>query len=568
MKILDGIVQGEPDWHAARAKYKRTASLASAIMGASKHKTRTEAIAYLATGIDKEFSDWVQKNLLDKGHAIEAYAKPLAEIIAGCELYPSTEISDDEYLLASYDGLSLDDSIAWECKSWNETKAEAVMFGHIPDEDLWQVVQQLAIGAEKCLYMVTDGTEEKTVYCWLERKDVDDLVIQLLDGWKQADIDVVNYQPIEISELPQPQVSIDLPVLFANATGVITSSNMEEFGRALSKTLIEIRAITLETDLDFSNAKAAAKLFRERAKQMKSTKEAMLAQTESIGEASRKMDAWADDLNKTALQLEKDVEREDLAKKRAMITEASLVFAEYVRELEAETKPILLNIQKPDFAEAIKNKRNYTSMHDAIQTLLSQCKGQTDGIARDVRAKLAWCKENAAGHSSLFPDLQVIIVKPMEDFTMTITSRIEKQIADEAAKLEEQRKRIELEATAKAEREAAVKIAEAEAVIRADERAKAEAIASEAREESTKLLAEGIRISQESIARTSLESSPVTITAAIKAAMCHPITPADAVHIAAHETINEFMRINDFGSGKEKIRAVLIEFVKFQSTQK
>ena len=354
MEILDGIVQGTPEWHEARAKYKRTASLASAIMGASKHKTRTAAIAYMATGIDKVFSAWVQENLLDKGHAIEAYAKPLAEIIAGCELYPSTAISDDAYLLASYDGLSLDDSIAWECKSWNEAKAAIVRVGKIPDEDLWQVVQQLAIGAEKCLYMVTDGTEEKTVYCWLERKDIDDLVIQLLAGWKQADIDAVNYQPIEMAELPQPQVSIDLPVLFANATGVITSSNMDEFGLALSKTLIEVRAITLETDLDFSNAKAAAKLFRERAKQMKATKEAMLAQTESIGEASRKMDAWADDLNKTALQLEKDVEREDLAKKRGMVSAAVIEFTEHVAKLEIETSPIRLGYAVPDFASAIK----------------------------------------------------------------------------------------------------------------------------------------------------------------------------------------------------------------------
>ena len=70
MLLLD-VVQGENLWHEARAKYRRTASLAPAIMGSSKKKTRTDAIAYLATGIEKEFSAWVQENLIDRGHLIE-----------------------------------------------------------------------------------------------------------------------------------------------------------------------------------------------------------------------------------------------------------------------------------------------------------------------------------------------------------------------------------------------------------------------------------------------------------------------------------------------------------------
>jgi hypothetical protein len=71
-------------------------------------------------------------------------------------------------------------------------------------------------------------------------------------------------------------------------------------------------------------------------------------------------------------------------------------------------------------------------------------------LTKDVRAKLAWCKENAAGHSALFPDLQQIITKPMEDFALTITSRIEKAKADEAAKLEAERARIRAEEEEKA----------------------------------------------------------------------------------------------------------------------
>src|SRR4030067_51896 len=128
----------------------------------------------------------------------------------------------------------------------------------------------------------------------------------------------------------------------------------------------------------------------------------MLGQTETIGEAARKMDAWVKDLDGTALQLEKDVEREDLAKKRVMVGEAGLAYSAPIEALEAETRPIQLNVPRPDFSVAIKNKRTYASMQGALDDALAQGKIDADAIAKDVRAKLAWCKEHAAGMSFLF----------------------------------------------------------------------------------------------------------------------------------------------------------------------
>jgi Xaa-Pro aminopeptidase len=197
----------------------------------------------------------------------------------------------------------------------------------------------------------------------------------------------------------------------------------------------------------------------------------MLAQTETIGEAARKMDAWVKDLQGTALQLEKNVEKEDLSKKTAMVNAAALDFIAHVDGLEADLQPIKLIVPRPDFATAIKGKRNYASMQDAVDTLLSQSKSAASEQAKDVRAKLAWCKEHAAGHSALLPDLQSLMAKPMEDFTLTITSRIEKQKADEAARLEAQRAAIQAEEEAKAR----AKIeAEARATVEAEQRTKAE----------------------------------------------------------------------------------------------
>ena len=291
----------------------------------------------------------------------------------------------------------------------------------------------------------------------MEYRAVPGRIEKLIAAWKQFDADVASYVPSDIKEMPKADATIDLPALFVHAKGEITTNNMDEFGKALTAKLAETRAIVLVTDQDFSNAKEAAKKFRETAKAIAISKEQMLAQTETIGEAAKKMDAWAIDLNKTALQLEKDVEREDKAKKEVMVLTAKNAYTEHVAALESEISPIRMNLVQPNFAEAIKGKRNYASMQDAVDTMLAGAKVDSDATAKDIRSKLAWCKENAAGHSSLFPDLQQIITKPMDDFVLTISSRIDKAKADEAARLDAERERIRAEEQAKAQREAEAK---------------------------------------------------------------------------------------------------------------
>ena len=118
MKVHN-VTQGGDEWLALRAGYF-TASEASAMMGASKKVSRSELLRMKATGDEQEFSRWVQENLLDKGHEIEALARPIAEKIIGEELYPATAIDDDGYLLASYDGLDMMEAACWECKWWEQ----------------------------------------------------------------------------------------------------------------------------------------------------------------------------------------------------------------------------------------------------------------------------------------------------------------------------------------------------------------------------------------------------------------------------------------------------------------
>lgn len=503
------LIQGSQEWVAFRLEHDGSSETA-AMLGLSKHTTRTALLDMKSTGMEKVFSDWFQKHVLDHGHHVEALARPIIEKQLGRRLFPV--VCSRGRPSASCDGKTMAGDVVWEHKQWAEALAESVRNGILPEEHEPQCYQQLMVtGAEKLIFTVSDGTAENMVsmevlpnQAWFER---------IKSGWEQFHKDLAAYVPKATAELPQAEISIELPALFVHAEGKITTHNMREFGDALKSKLEEVRSIVLVTDQDFANAKASAKMFREKAKEVSVSKDQMLAQTVTIGEAARMMDAWREDLNKTALQLEKDVERMDLEKKRLMISEAAMAFMAHVESLEAETRPIQLNVPRPDFATAIKGKSKYANMQDAIDTLLSQSKQNADAIAKDIRNKLAWCKENAAGMSMLFPDLQQIITKPMDDFTLLIQSRIDAHNQKEKEKLEAERIRIEAEVKAKAAPEPA-------------------------------------------------EYEPEQVTPEPKATK-HELQQSAVIE--SQDDISSFMAQREFGKDANKIRAILVEFVKHQA---
>lgn len=463
MKILE-LQQGSPEWHAHRMQHYN-ASDASAMMGASKYKTRNELLKEYATGIRPEVDANTQR-LFDKGHAAEAAARPIAEGIAGEDLYPvtGTLVVEEMKLSASFDGLTMDESVNWEHKMLNKDLRNMLDTG-LDMHYQWQLAQQMLVsGAEKSLFMASDENEH--IEMWVFRDE--ELIDRLIAGWKQFSDDLDNYAPSEVKEMPKAEVTIDLPALFVHAKGEITTHNMDEFGTALAANLAETRAIVLITDQDFSNAKAAAKKFRDTAKAIAISKEQMLAQTETIGEAARKMDAWAKDLNATALQLEKDVEREDKAKKEAMVIAGKNAYMEHVAALEARVSPIRLNLSMPNFADAIKGKRNYTSMQDAIDTELANAKIAANEVADRIDANLKHFHIVAWDSKTLFPDLQNIASKQPDDFAAVVKMRIQEHAAAEQAKAEALRERIRAEEQAKAEAKVRAETAAREAQERAE----------------------------------------------------------------------------------------------------
>lgn len=471
------LIQGTPEWLAHRAT-AFNASDAPAMLGLSKYKTRGQLLKERATGITPDVNDATQR-LFNDGHRFEALARPLAEKIVGETLSPVTGTNGN--FSASFDGITFDDSTIWEHKTLNADIRLAMgdngNAGGLSEMLRVQMEHQLHVsGADKCLFSASKFDENDELLEEVHGWYMPDLVLRkrIIAGWAQFEKDLADYQHVEVIAAPQAEAIMGLPAVFVQATGMVTASNLPEFKLA-AETFISNIKTDLVTDTDFANAEANVKFCKTAEDDLESAKKNMLSQTSSIDEVIRTIDFIKGQLASKRLMLDKLVKSEKESRKLSIVSQAGIAFSAHVEALESETRPIQLHVTRPDFAGAMKGLKKLSAMQDAVDTVLANGKIVANAVATDVRAKLAWCKENASGHSALFPDLQNLMSKMMEDFTLTITSRIEKQKADEAAKLEAERAKMQAEATAKAEREAAATLAAEEARIRAEERAKAEA---------------------------------------------------------------------------------------------
>jgi predicted phage-related endonuclease len=454
------LQQGSPEWLAYRAS-ARNASDAAAMNGCSPHLTRTVLLQAMHLGMRAEVGP-LQQRRFDKGHAIEAAKRPVAEAIVGEDLYPvvgSAEVDGVE-LSASFDGLTLMEDTNWECKSLNEDLRVALPHAGPEGNDAAalpkcyriQMEQQLAVcGGTRVLFTASDG-ENDDRHCWYYPDPA--LRAEIVAGWKQFDTDLAAYVLTEVKEMPKAEVTLSLPALFIHAKGEITTSNMKEYGEALAKRLADVRAIQLMTDQDFSNAKESAKLLRENIQQAKLAKDAMLAQTVTVGEAARMIDTWCEDMRLTALKLEQDVEREDKAKKAAMITMAKAAYEQHIEALKADTGGSWILLVAPDWASALKNKRNFASMQDALDTMLANAKIVADESARKIRAATTCIDEEGKGYEFLLADRLALIAKPVDDLRVLIRARITEHQAVEQRRLEASRERIRREEQERADREA------------------------------------------------------------------------------------------------------------------
>lgn len=482
MKTHD-LIQGTPEWAAHRATHFN-GSDAPAMMGCSPYKTRTELLHEMHTGLAPEVDSATQRRF-DDGHRFEALARPLAEAIVGQELYPVTGSLGK--LSASFDGLTMDESIAFEHKTLNDELRGLLpapeMVDHepanaiIPMHYRIQMQQQCMVsGATRVLFMGSkwrldqssgEWVLEDTRHCWYESDAT--LAAEITAGWAQFEVDLANYEPpAAAAPLPTGRAPETLPALLITVRGEVTDSNLASFKEVA---LAAIRSVNrdLKTDQDFADADKAVKWCSDIEDRVAGAKQHALSQTATIDSLFKTMDDISAEARQVRLDLEKLVKARKVSLKTEMLTETQTALGDHIRSLNTRLGRDYMPQVPVDFAGAIASKRNFDSMRDALNATLANAKIAANATADKIDANLKVLREQAADFKFLFADAGQIVLKAPDDLQALVKLRISEHQAEVTRKEEETRERIRAEEQAKAEKDARDKLArEAEAQRLAD----------------------------------------------------------------------------------------------------
>lgn len=421
MKIL-ALQQGTPEWHAHRAG-ARNGSEAAASLGVSDYMTRSELLRIKKTGITPEIDAATQRRF-DDGHKIEAFARPLAEAFIGEDLFPITVTDDDGYLSSSLDGLTMAEDIQWECKSSNDKLRAALDAGDLPDSHWPQVEQGLYItGAGKCLFTISDGTEEGTRHLWYVSKP--ERCAKVLAGWRQFDTDLADFVPQEVipNAVAAPQES--MPALSVVVTGsVAVRDNLGMFGDALRAYIDRINRKP-QNDQDFANIDAAAKRLREVQERLVAAKGSMLGQISDVDSVRRAAEELEELARKTAIELEKLVKTEKEARRAAIVKGGIDKLREHINALNLRIgMSYMPDLAWADFAGATKGLKTLASIQNAVDTELARAKIAANEVADRIELNLRALPKDGEIGSSLFPDVGAICTKAPDDFAALVALRI------------------------------------------------------------------------------------------------------------------------------------------------
>ena len=456
MKIVP-LQQGSDQWLAHR-RGTRNASDASVMMGASPNTTRAALVRALASGLEREFSDYVQEHVLARGHEVEPALRARAEAAIGEDLYPVTATSDDGFLGASFDGVTLSGEDIFEGKQWNEEKAEFVRDGLIPPADRWQIVQQFAVceTALRCHYYVGDGSDDKTVSMVITRDQVEREFGKLRAGWAQFEADVAAYSPEPVAApAPAGKSPDQLPALRVDVTGMVTFSNLAEFKAGAMRVLGAINR-DLQTDEDFADAEQTVKWAKAVEDRLEVAKAQALSQTADIEAVFRTIDEVSAETRRIRLELDKLVKsRKEAVRGEIVAAGVAAVRAHYdtINATMGEHRFLAPQSLSLDIGAAIKGKKSITSMRDAVDQAAAAEKIAASQRAERIRACVAILAEYP-DHAALFADrVALCATKEPDDLENLVKARVLEHEQREAARREQERERIRQEEAARIERE-------------------------------------------------------------------------------------------------------------------
>tara|TARA_B100001079_G_scaffold190327_1_gene164176 strand:+ start:6319 stop:7827 length:1509 start_codon:yes stop_codon:yes gene_type:complete len=439
--------QGSPEWHQHRASHYN-ASDAPAMMGVSSYKSRGALLHEKKTGIRPDVDAAMQRRF-DLGHEYEAMARPWAEEIIGEELYPV--VLADEFrgmsLSASLDGLTMDDSTAFEHKTLNENLRQCIDSRYkLPEQYRIQMEQQMLLsGARRCLFMASAGDRDDARWCWYEHDP--DLRDRVVSGWTQFNADLANYEPPAAEKIVAGSAPSALPALDIRVSGSVVASNLDEF-KAQALAVFQGINTDLKTDEDFANAEATVKWCKDIEKRLDGAKDAALNQTADIYAVLTSIDEIREESRKVRLNLDKQAKARKEQRKEEILRAAEHNYDAHIGSIEKDlergaTWQIHFPAPSPMIAQAMKGKKTITSLQDAADTAVANTKIEADRIAREIRASIDALKSEAEGYESLFPDGgQLVTNKTADDLRNLAKARI-------AEHLDQQRRGDEREAEQK-----------------------------------------------------------------------------------------------------------------------
>lgn len=497
MQIVN-LIQGSPEWHAHRRAH-RNASDAPAMMACSPHKHRRELVREKATGVEKEFSQYVQERILDKGHDFERLCRPRAEVIVGDDLSPCVCTNGADS--ASFDGLSFMGDVSWEHKRLNEALREAMQPGctglDLPLCYQVQMEHQCMVGntIEKVLFTASEWTDDGELieerHCWYTPNL--QLRAQIVAGWEQLEKEVAAYDASAAPAAPVVATPMEsLPAVAVKIEGALAVvSNLDKFDAAL-RAFIERIPSKPATDQEFADTEQACKALKKAEEALESAEEGALAQISDV-ELMRRTVADLQNLARTTrLAKEKLVTAEKEARRAAIVTDAQTDLDKHVVALNQRLGANWLPRVAGNFGEVIKGKKSLQNMQDAVAVALTNAKADCNTLAQRLESNRTHLRQDDGDWISLFADFATVGAKEPEDFQALAALRIGQHQQAEEKKMEAERARIRAEEEAKAKREADARAAqeaaerdrqlEAErARIRAEEQAKAQADAAEER---------------------------------------------------------------------------------------
>ena len=433
MKILN-LVQGSPDWHAAR-KGCFCASEAAAALGLSKYTSRDELLRQKATGLAEEVSPAKQR-LFDAGHAAEAGARAIAEQIADTEFAPlvGVETINGMPLLASFDGIDMMGETLWENKLWSQSLVAQVEACELEPHYWAQLEHQLIVsGGERVLFTTSDGTAENTRHMWYV--SIPERRAQVLAAWQQFAADLAAYvPPAAAAPKATGRTPENLPALHIEVTGHVTASNLREYKEHALAVFAGINR-NLATDQDFADAEQAVKWCADVESRLAAAKQHALSQTASIDELFRTVDEISAEARRVRLDLDKLVKAEKEHRRLEIVGAGRAALSAHITELNNRIGFRFMPDVQADFAGAIKGKKSLDSMRSAVNDELARAKIAANEIADRITLNLRTLAEHAE-HASLFPDTATLALKTPDDLLATVKSRIADHQAAEAKKAE------------------------------------------------------------------------------------------------------------------------------------